>query len=84
MRTCRRQWSGPPRLKRSRASWDWPIGNDPGDPRAAGSGLSGGAVPIHGGDRPPAGPDEPHPGIDRDNMMITVEPGVVTTEINQG
>jgi len=34
-------------------------------------------------DRPPHGPDEPHPGDRPDNMMITVEPGVVTNEINQ-
>jgi len=51
-------------------------------PRGAGSGLSGGAVPIHGGivllvDRMNKILD-----IDRDNMMVVVEPGVVTSEIN--
>jgi len=55
----------------------------PVTPRGAGSGLSGGAVPIHGGivllmDRMNRILE-----IDRDNMMITVEPGVVTNEINQ-
>jgi glycolate oxidase len=55
----------------------------PVTPRGAGSGLSGGAVPIYGGivlllDRMNRILE-----IDRDNMMITVEPGVVTNEINQ-
>jgi glycolate oxidase len=55
----------------------------PVTPRGAGSGLSGGAVPIHGGivllmDRMNRILE-----IDRENMMITVEPGVVTNEINQ-
>jgi glycolate oxidase subunit GlcD len=55
----------------------------PVTPRGAGSGLSGGAVPIHGGivllvDRMNRVLD-----VDRDNMMITVEPGVVTSEINE-
>ena len=54
----------------------------PVTPRGAGSGLSGGAVPIHGGivllvDRMNSIVE-----IDRPNMMITVEPGVVTNEIN--
>ena len=51
-------------------------------PRGAGSGLSGGAVPIRGGivmlvDRMNEILD-----VDRDNMMVVVEPGVVTSEIN--
>ncbi len=55
----------------------------PVTPRGAGSGLSGGAVPIHGGiviclDRMNRILE-----VDRDNMMITVQPGVVTNEINQ-
>ena len=54
----------------------------PVTPRGAGSGLSGGAVPVHGGivllfDRMNKVLD-----IDRENMMIVVEPGVVTNEIN--
>jgi len=52
-------------------------------PRGAGSGLSGGAVPIHGGivlllDRMNRIVE-----IDPDNMMMVVEPGVVTNEINE-
>ena len=55
----------------------------PVTPRGAGSGLSGGAVPVRGGivllcDRMNAIVE-----VDRDNMMITVEPGVVTNEINE-
>jgi glycolate oxidase len=55
----------------------------PVTPRGAGSGLSGGAVPARGGivllcDRMNRILD-----IDRANMMITVEPGVVTNEINE-
>ena len=51
-------------------------------PRGAGSGLSGGAVPVYGGivllcDRMNKIID-----IDRENMMIVVEPGVVTNDIN--
>ncbi|NLW86579.1 MAG: FAD-binding protein [Planctomycetes bacterium] len=55
----------------------------PVTPRGAGSGLSGGAVPIHGGivllfDRMNKIVD-----IDRGNLTITVEPGVITNEINE-
>jgi glycolate oxidase len=55
----------------------------PVTPRGAGSGLSGGAVPLCGGivlllDRMAAVVE-----IDRANMMITVEPGVVTNQINE-
>ena len=54
----------------------------PVTPRGAGSGLSGGAVPVCGGivllfDRMNQIVE-----IDRENMMIVVEPGVVTNEIN--
>lgn len=55
----------------------------PVTPRGAGSGLSGGAVPLYGGivlfiDRMNSILE-----LDRDNMMITVEPGVITNEINE-
>ncbi len=55
----------------------------PVTPRGAGSGLSGGAVPIHGGivllcDRMNRILD-----VDPDNMMVVVEPGVVTNVINE-
>ncbi len=54
----------------------------PVTPRGAGSGLSGGAVPIFGGvvllcDRMNRVLD-----VDPDNMMIVVEPGLVTSVIN--
>lgn len=52
-------------------------------PRGAGSGLSGGAVPLHGGivlrtDRMNRILD-----VDLENMMVVVEPGVVTAAINE-
>ena len=55
----------------------------PVTPRGAGSGLSGGAVPIYGGiviyiDRMNKIID-----FDRENMMIVVEPGVITSQINE-
>ena len=55
----------------------------PVTPRGAGSGLSGGAVPARGGivvyvDRMNRILD-----IDLENMMVTVEPGVVSNEINE-
>ncbi len=55
----------------------------PVTPRGAGSGLSGGAVPLYGGivlsfDRMNSILE-----LDRENMMITLEPGVVTNEINE-
>ncbi len=55
----------------------------PVTPRGAGSGLSGGAVPIYGGivllpDRMNRILD-----IDADNLMITVEPAVITNDINE-
>lgn len=54
----------------------------PVTPRGAGSGLSGGAVPLHGGivlrtDRMNRILD-----VDLDNMMVVVQPGVVTAAIN--
>jgi len=55
----------------------------PVTPRGAGSGLSGGAVPVCGGivllvDRMNAILE-----VDRENMMIVVEPGVVANDINE-
>ncbi len=55
----------------------------PVTPRGAGSGLSGGAVPLHGGivillDRMNRIIE-----IDRNNMMAVVEPGVITAAINE-
>ncbi len=55
----------------------------PVTPRGAGSGLSGGAVPLYGGivlfvDRMNRIIE-----LDEDNLMIVVEPGVVANEINE-
>jgi glycolate oxidase len=55
----------------------------PVTPRGAGSGLSGGAVPVCGGivllcDRMNEILD-----FDPENMMITVEPGIISNEINE-
>ncbi len=54
----------------------------PVTPRGAGSGLSGGAVPIYGGVVLLCDRMNKIVEIDRENMTITVEPGVVTNEIN--
>jgi len=55
----------------------------PVTPRGAGSGLSGGAVPVHGGIVLACDRMNRIIEIDRDNLMIVVEPGVVTNEINE-
>jgi glycolate oxidase len=55
----------------------------PVTPRGAGSGLSGGAVPIHGGIVLLCDRMNRILEIDTDNMMVTVEPGVITSEINE-
>jgi glycolate oxidase len=54
----------------------------PVTPRGAGSGLSGGAVPIHGGIVLSVERMNQILEIDTGNMMVVVEPGVVTNEIN--
>ena len=55
----------------------------PVTPRGAGSGLSGGAVPIYGGIVLLTDRMNRILEIDRENMMVVVEPGVVTNEINE-
>ncbi len=50
--------------------------------RGAGSGLSGGAVPLHRGLVLDCSRMSRILEIDRENMTITVEPGVITSEIN--
>ncbi|MHC4124407.1 MAG: FAD-binding oxidoreductase [Planctomycetota bacterium] len=52
-------------------------------PRGAGSGLSGGNVPIYGGIVILTDRMNRILEIDRENMMVVVEPGVVTNEINE-
>ncbi|MCE5327150.1 MAG: FAD-binding protein [Planctomycetaceae bacterium] len=54
----------------------------PVTPRGAGSGLSGGAVPLHGGIVLLTDRMNRIIEIDRENMMVVVEPGVVTSAIN--
>ncbi|MBS3820681.1 MAG: FAD-binding protein [Planctomycetes bacterium] len=52
-------------------------------PRGAGSGLSGGAVPIHGGIVLLCDRMNEILEVDEANMMLVAEPGVVTAEINE-
>ncbi len=54
----------------------------PVTPRGAGSGLSCGAVPIYGGILLSVERMNKILEIDEGNMMVVVEPGVVTNEIN--
>lgn len=56
--------------------------NIPVTPRGAGSGLSGGAVPLQGGVVMHMDRMNKVIEYDRMNMTITVEPGLVTNEIN--
>lgn len=55
----------------------------PVTPRGAGSGLSGGAVPIYGGIVIAVDRMNKILELDTDNMMVVVEPGVVTNDINE-
>jgi len=54
----------------------------PVTPRGAGSGLSCGAIPIYGGILLSVERMNKILEIDEENMMVVVEPGVVTNEIN--
>lgn len=54
----------------------------PVTPRGGGTGLSGGAVPVRGGIVLSVERMNRILEVDRENMAITVEPGVVTNEIN--
>ncbi len=54
----------------------------PVTPRGAGSGLSGGAIPVFGGIVLSFEKMNRILEIDTENLMITVEPGVVTNTIN--
>ena len=55
----------------------------PVTPRGAGSGLSGGAVPVRGGIVLSMDRMNRILEVDRDNLMAVVEPGVVTNDINE-
>jgi glycolate oxidase len=52
-------------------------------PRGAGSGLSGGAIPQYGGIVVSVEKMNRIIEVDYDNMMMTLEPGVVTNSINE-
>lgn len=54
----------------------------PVTPRGAGSGLSGGAVPVYGGIVISVEKMNKILEVDKDNLIAVVEPGVVTNEIN--
>jgi glycolate oxidase len=55
----------------------------PVTPRGAGSGLSGGAVPVYGGVVLSFERMNEILEVDEQNMMVVVEPGVVTNDINK-
>ncbi len=55
----------------------------PVTPRGAGYGLSGGAVPLYGGIVLSTERMDKILEIDRENLMLTVEPGVITGEIHR-
>jgi len=57
--------------------------NVPIVPRAAGSGLSGGAVPVHGGIVLSVKRLDRILEIDEENLIATVEPGVITEKLQQ-
>ena len=57
--------------------------NVPVTPRGAGSGLAGGAVPVCGGIVMSLDRMNRILEIDRENMVVVCEPGVVTSEINE-
>ena len=55
----------------------------PVTPRGAGYGLSGGAVPVHGGIVLSTEKMNHILEIDPENLMVTVEPGVITGDIHR-
>ena len=55
----------------------------PVTPRGAGSGLSGGAVPLYGGILLSLERMNSILEIDMGNLMVVVEPGVITNELNR-
>jgi glycolate oxidase len=57
--------------------------NIPVTPRGAGSGLSGGCIPVYGGIVLSMEKMNRIIEVDIENLMITVEPGVITNTINE-
>ncbi len=52
-------------------------------PRGAGSGLSGGAVPVYGGIVIATDRMNKILELDKENMMVVVQPGVIANDINE-
>jgi glycolate oxidase len=57
--------------------------NIPVTPRGMGTGLSGGAVPVHGGIVLSCERMNRIIDIDRDNLMVTTEPGIITGQLQE-
>jgi len=57
--------------------------NIPVTPRGKGTGLSGGAVPVHGGIVLSCEKMEKIIDIDRENLMLISEPGIITGELQK-
>ncbi len=57
--------------------------NVPVTPRGKGTGLSGGAVPVHGGIVLSCEKMEKIIDIDRENLMVITEPGIITGELQK-
>jgi glycolate oxidase len=57
--------------------------NIPVTPRGKGTGLSGGAVPVHGGIVLSCEKMEKIIDIDRENLMVITEPGIITGELQR-
>ncbi len=57
--------------------------NFPVTPRGAGQGLSGGAVPVYGGIVLSLEKMDKILEIDQENLMVTVEPGVITGNLHR-
>ena len=55
----------------------------PVTPRGLGTGLSGGAVPVHGGIVLSCERMDRIREIDRDNLMVITEPGIITGQLQQ-
>ena len=55
----------------------------PVTPRGAGTGLSGGAVPLYGGIVLSLEKMNRILELDRENLMVTVEPGLITGELHR-
>ena len=57
--------------------------NIPVTPRGGGTGLSGGALPVYGGVSLSIERMNRIPDIDKENLMVTVQPGVITQDLHE-